>query len=91
MMVHYLLALDWWTKLQQQDYQFTLGTVRATLGECRAGCEVEQRLALGDLAASHYLKETEAPGQGPTESRLATGYREGLPGKLRRLVDRNKG
>ena len=91
MMVHYLLALDWWTKLQQQDYQFTLGTVRATLGECRAGCEVEQRLALGDLAASHYVKETEAPGQGPTESRFATGYREGLPGKLRRLVDRNKG
>ena len=80
MMAHYLVALNWWPKLQQQDYQFTLGTVRATLGECRAGCEVDQLVALGDLAASHYLKETEAP-----------GYREGLPGKLRRLIDRNKG
>ena len=75
MIVHYLLELDLWPKLQQQDYQFTLGTVMATLGECRSGCEVEQRLALVDLAASHYLKETEAQGQGPTESRLATGYR----------------
>ena len=91
MMVHYLIALDWWLKSQQQDYQFTLGTVKATLGKCRVGCEVQQRLALGDLAASHYLKETEAPGQGPTESRLATGYREELLGKLRCLVDRNKG
>ena len=91
MMVHYLLALDWWPKLQQPAYQFTLGTVRATLGECRAGGEVQQRLALGDLAASHYLKEAEAPGEGPTESQLASGYREGLLGKLRRLVDRNKG
>ena len=90
-MIHFLLALEWWPNLQQQDYQFTLGTVRATLGECRAGCEVEQRLALGDLAASHYLNKTEAPSQGPTESRFATGYHEELPGKPRRLVGWDKG
>ena len=91
MMSHYLLALDWWPNLQQQDCHFMLGTLRVTLGERRAGCEVEQRLALGGLAAFHYLNETEAPSQGPTESRLATGYREGLPGKLRRSIDWNKG
>lgn len=91
MMVHHLIALDWWVKSQQQNYQFTLGTVEETLGECQVGCEVQQRLALGNLAASHYLKETEAPGQGSTESRFATEYREELLGKLRRLVDRNKG
>ena len=36
LMLHYLLALDWWPRVQQQDYQFTLGSMRSVQGECRA-------------------------------------------------------
>ena len=67
MMLHYLLALDWWPRLQQQDYQFTLGNIRALNGECRSGCEIQARLAVGDLTAPQYLQEPEYPEQCPTE------------------------
>ncbi len=60
-MLHYLLALDWWPKIRQQDYHFTLGTILPLDGECRVGCEMSQRLATGDLAVPPYLKQTPGP------------------------------
>ena len=63
MMLHYLLALDWWPRLQQQDYQFMLGNIRALGGECRSGCEIQGRLAVGDLTQPQYLQEPEHPEQ----------------------------
>lgn len=61
LMLHYLLALEWWPRVQQQDYQFTLGSMRSIQGECRANCEIEKRLARGDQAAPHYLRDPEVP------------------------------
>ena len=60
-MLHYLLAIDWWPKIRQQDYHFTLGTILPLDGECRVGCEMSQRLAAGDSAVPPYL--TQADGQ----------------------------
>ena len=60
-MLHYLLALEWWPKIRQQDYHFTLGTILPLDGECRVGCEMARRLATGDLAVPPYLKETDSP------------------------------
>ena len=60
-MLHYLLALEWWPKIRQQDYHFTLGTILPLDGECRSGCEMARRLATGDLAVPPYLKETDSP------------------------------
>ena len=57
-MLHYLLALEWWPKIRQQDYHFTLGTILPRGGECHVGCEMAQRLAAGDLAVPPYLNET---------------------------------
>ena len=67
MMLHYLLALDWWPRLQQQDYQFMLGNIRALSGECRSGCEIQLRLAVGDLTVPQYLKEPVHPEKYPKE------------------------
>ena len=61
MMLHYLLAQDWWPKIRQQDYHFTFGTIVPLDGECRVGCEMPERLAAGDLAVPPYLKETNGP------------------------------
>ena len=86
MMLHYLLALDWWPRLQQQDYQFTLGSIRALSGECRSGCEIQGRLAVGDATAPQYLREPVYPEQCPAElndrrevwQRLMRWFRSGL-------------
>ena len=82
MMLHYVLALDWWPRLQQQDYQFTLGAMRSLQGECRANCEIRQRLALGDSAAPHYLKDIEVPDQCPMKPQHGVGWWKGLVSKL---------
>ena len=81
MMVPYLLALGLWPKLVQRDCQFTLVSSRATPREYRAGCGVGQRLALGDLATSHYPKETEprVKSNGITAFQWVSG---GLPSNL---------
>ena len=60
-MLHYLLALDWWPKIRQQDYHFTLGTILPLDGECRVGCEMSQRLAAGDSAVPSVLDTSRRP------------------------------
>ena len=91
MMLHYLLALDWWTRLQQQDYQFTLGTIRSLQGECRAHCEFRQRIALGDLAAPRYLRDRVAPEPAPPESVRSASWWKSLLSKLFSRPTRLKG
>ena len=81
MMLHYLLALEWWPRLHQQDYQFVLGAMRHLDGECRASCEIRQRLSLGDLTAPHYLKE-------PAEPRLCPAASSCQVGPWRRLFNK---
>lgn len=82
MMLHYLLALDWWPRVQQQDYQFVLGTMRALQGECRPGCEILNRLAQGDLVAPHYLKEPSSKESYPAELKHRIGWWKALLNKL---------
>ena len=91
MMLHYLLALDWWPRLQQQDYQFTLGTIRSLQGECRAHCEFRQRIALGDLAAPRYLRDRVAPEPAPPESVRSASWWKSLLSKLFSRPTRLKG
>ena len=90
-MLHYFLSLDWWPTLHQQDYQFVLGTIRSLQGQCRAGCEIQQRLALGDLVAPHYLDDSAVPGQCPTERERFVGRSYGLIDKIWRGVAQLKG
>ena len=91
LMLHYLLALEWWPRVQQQDYQFTLGSMRSVQGECRANCEIEKRLALGDLAMPHYLSDKGLTDPEP----ILPVHRYSVWGKwgrrLRRLAARLKG
>ena len=82
MMLHYLLALDWWPRLQQQDYQFTLGAMRSLQGECRANCEIRQRLALGDSTVPRYLRDDAVPDQCPIELEYSAGWWKGLLSKF---------
>ena len=91
MMLHYLLALDWWPKLQQQDYQFTLGAMRSLNGECRTNCEIRQRLALGDLAVPHYLRDHAAPGSCPIDLERDAGWWKSMLSKLFHGLARLKG
>ena len=87
----YLLALDWWPKLQQQDYQFTLGAMRSLHGECRANCEIRQRLALGDSAVPHYLRDHAAPGSCPIDLERGAGWWKSVLSKLFHGLARLKG
>ena len=91
MMLHYVLALDWWPRLQQQDYQFTLGAMRSLQGDCRANCEIRQRLALGDSTAPHYLRALDVPDQCPTKTQHGVGWWKGLLSKLLCGFSRPKG
>ena len=85
-MLHYLLALEWWPKVRQQDYQFTLGTILPLDGECRVGCEMARRLAVGDLAEPPYLKETASPRKtSDADVKSPASWRDFLSRLLRKL------
>ena len=90
LMLHYLLALEWWPRVQQQDYQFTLGSMRSVRGECRPNCEIEKRLALGDLTALHYLRDRELPDPKPILPEQRSSIRSEWGRRLNRLVARLK-
>ena len=76
MMLHYFLALDWWPRMRQQDYQFILGTIRLLEGECRPSCEMLRRLAAGDSTVPPYLISAARLGSIPSLPRqLSSGWR----------------
>ena len=55
LMLRYLLALDWWPLIRQQDYQFVTGKVRIINEECHPNCSFRQRRAQGDNENPTYL------------------------------------
>ena len=55
LMLHYLLADDWWPSVRQQDYQFMTGQMRTVADVCHPNCSFPQRRAKGDLETPSYL------------------------------------
>ena len=60
LMLRYLLARDWWPKVQQQDYQFMTGETRIINSECHPNCSFRRRRAQGDTENPTYLVEAES-------------------------------
>ena len=59
LMLRYLLALDWWPLVRQQEYQFLTGTGSVTNEECQPFCSFLPRKAKGDSEEPFYLSEGE--------------------------------
>ena len=56
--LRYMLCLDWWPLVRQQDYQFVTGSMRTINAECDAHCSFRNRRAKGDAAEPPYLYES---------------------------------
>ncbi len=61
LMLRYLVAADWWPRVQGQEYQFITGAMEPTKGECDSHCSFVPRRAHGDEEAPHYLAEDPVP------------------------------
>ena len=48
LMLRYLLSLDWWPVVRQQEYQFMIGETQVINEECDSRCPFRQRRAKGD-------------------------------------------
>ncbi len=57
LMLHYLLADNWWPSVRQQDYQFVTGQLRTIAADCHPNCSFLQRRARGDLENPFYLAQ----------------------------------
>lgn len=55
LMLRYLLALDWWPLVRQQDYQFVTAETRTINGECHPNCSFRERRAMGNIENPSYL------------------------------------
>ena len=55
LMLRYLLALDWWPLVRQQDYQFVTAETRTINGECHPNCSFRERRAMGNTENPSYL------------------------------------
>ncbi len=62
LMLRYLLSLDWWPLVRQQDYQFVTAETHIINEECHPNCLFAQRRGQGDSENPSYLiEEDEAP------------------------------
>lgn len=61
LMLRYLLALEWWPLVQQQEHQFVTGETLTGSSECHVNCSFRQRRALGDAEEPFYLVEESPP------------------------------
>ena len=57
LMLRYLLALEWWPLVQQQEHQFVTGETLTSSSECHTNCSFRMRRALGDVEEPFYLFE----------------------------------
>ena len=55
LMLRYLLALDWWPLVRQQDYQFVTAETRIINDNCQPHCTFIPRRAQGDIENPSYL------------------------------------
>ncbi len=55
LMLRYLLALDWWPLVRQQDYQFVTAKTRIINDNCQPYCAFIPRQAQGDIENPPYL------------------------------------
>ena len=60
LMLRYLLAAEWWPKVQQQEHQFITGETRINNGECHPNCSFPHRMAQGDLEKPFYVIDESA-------------------------------
>lgn len=58
LMLRYLLALDWWPLVRQQDCQFVAAETRVVNEECHPNCSFRRRRALGDMENPPYLAKS---------------------------------
>ena len=64
LLLHYLLAEEWWPMVGQQDYQFVEGKTLVINKECHQNCSFQKRRAKGDLETPPYLVMDEHAGVG---------------------------
>lgn len=57
LMLRYLLAPEWWPRVQQLEHQFVTGETRAGNFECHVNCSFRERRAQGDTVEPFYLTE----------------------------------
>ena len=56
LMVRYLIAEDWWPRIQRQEYRFVGGETRRANAECQPHCAFRVRQGLGSAQAPTFLK-----------------------------------
>ena len=59
--LRYLMCVDWWPLIRQQDYQFVTGSMRTINAECDSNCSFRSRRAKGDAIEPPYLYESPRP------------------------------
>ena len=61
-LLRYLVAMDWWPLVKQQDYQFITCEITHINESCRAGCLFRNRRARGDGESPYYLDDVQPTG-----------------------------
>ncbi|MCY3664723.1 MAG: ThiF family adenylyltransferase [Gemmatimonadetes bacterium] len=56
LMVRYLIAEEWWPRIQRQEYRFIGGQTKRTSAECRQHCSFRKRQGFGSDQKPTYLK-----------------------------------
>ncbi len=80
LMIRYMLSLDWWPLVKQQDYQFVTADLRTINEECDPHCSFQVRRLQGDKVAPFYLQQSE-----PTSSGSWREFAAFIPRVLRRV------
>ena len=57
LLIRYLIAEDWWPRIQRQEYRFIGGQTKRTNAECQPHCAFLPRQGLGSNEAPTYLKK----------------------------------
>lgn len=55
-MIRYLIADDWWPRIQRHEYRFLSGKTKRTNAECQPYCLFRSRTGLGSAQKPTYLK-----------------------------------
>ena len=76
LMIRYIIALDWWPTVKQQDYQFVTSEIRIINDECHSACAFIPRRGIGDLGNPDYLESDVADISATWYHRLLARFRE---------------
>lgn len=60
-MIRYMLAQDWWPRIQRQEFRLIGGEISRSVAECHKNCEFRKKQGLGSKSKPSYLKESPMP------------------------------